>query len=912
MSIFPVAKGLVPTLALTLAACADADPVALEGPFMGADPSVPAAQGEVRAGVVRGGSEGEAALFGGICAEGRAGDIKIYNHLAQFIIQGPYEGHGYVSVGGGVIDADLVRDDDILGRDTLEDVFLAFSMARLFHADQVELLSDGSDGVAELRATGTDVPWEWFQGMFELDEPVVSELGLDISTSYQLEPDSYSLRISTTLSNPGDETLSLSPQDGVWASGEDLLPWVPGDGLAERQDDELAAVVFTGRQGEASFSLWPEEGVYQASIITDMAAEYGIALAEHEGLELAPGQSATLVRYLSVTPDTLTAEAERWQAQGESLGAVQGTVMDGSEGTGIPGVRVHFLQDGQPGAVAGFATTDEEGEYSAQLPAGSWQAYAVAQTDDAEHVARVTGAGRYAPFAAAEVNQAQLDVLAGQAQAQDLAFALGRPSPAAQSIELQAGGSARADFELEPAGWLQVTVRDDLGEPLPAVLELVWAEGAPPDSPVPDELLDALGLPNGHRAAWAWTPDGSLRIPAIPGSYDLTASHDWRHEQQTIEEVELTAGQVNELDFTLETVLQREGWLAMDSHLHGSPSFDGALPMEDRLTACAAAGVDLPVMTDHDVFVDYQPRVLAWGLDQRLKVLPGVEVTTMIRGHFNHFPIQEPNPAAPNGGALRWWIERVSTSELFGMIRALGEDDALLQMNHPRTPGMADFAGYDPTTGQPDDEDLWSWDFDQFELLNAGVTDLYEIRADWFSFLDSGRIVTPLGVSDSHYRFIPCGLGRTDVYLGSDDPGAVSFEALREALLAGHVVVAAGTSLRVTMEADGSEYLPGDVVVADSAELAVRVQAPSWIAPGSLRIYQDGALLHEEALPEESEDGTWFDDSFAVSSDADSWIAVEVEGSEPMGDAWRNATPYAMSNAFLLDVDGDGWEAPGL
>ena len=40
-------------------------------------------EGEVRAGVVT----DEAALFGGVSAEGKAGDVKIYNDRAQFVIQ---------------------------------------------------------------------------------------------------------------------------------------------------------------------------------------------------------------------------------------------------------------------------------------------------------------------------------------------------------------------------------------------------------------------------------------------------------------------------------------------------------------------------------------------------------------------------------------------------------------------------------------------------------------------------------------------------------------------------------------------------------------------------------------------------------------------------------------------------------
>ena len=201
--------------------------------FLGADPSVPAAQDEARAGVVRDGPSGEAALFGGINAEGRAGDIKIYNDRVQFIVQRAERSHGIVDVGGGIIDADLVRAEGVLGRDTLEDTFSSFSLARLVEAESAEVLSDGSEGgAAVVRAIGRDVPWDYMQGLFELPEPNLPDLHLSIVTDYRLEPSRWSLQATSRLTNEGSEPVELGPRDGMFASGEDLQPWAPGRGLA--------------------------------------------------------------------------------------------------------------------------------------------------------------------------------------------------------------------------------------------------------------------------------------------------------------------------------------------------------------------------------------------------------------------------------------------------------------------------------------------------------------------------------------------------------------------------------------------------------------------------------------------------------------------------------------------------------
>ncbi len=872
------------------------------GPFLGADPSVPAAPGEARAGVIRDGPDGEAALFGGISAEGRAADIKLYNSQVQFIIQGPYMSHGYVPTGGGIIDADLVRPDDQLGRDLVEDVYLAFSMARLFHADSVVVIADGSDGGdAIVQATGTDVDWGWFQGMFERDDPVVEAMGLVITTTYTLPPDTDTLTITTQIDNPGDEAVTISPQEGAWMSGEDLLPWTYGGGYGEQGANERDWLVMAGRQGEHTLALWRDEGAYGTGVITSLAAEYGMILAELGTEDLEPSGSATYERRLTLDPDPMSALAGKLERAGASQGEACGTVTD-LDGP-VAGARVHFV--GEDGAM-GWALTDGEGGFCSTLPVGQSTAYVVGHAE-LEHVQLPAGRGRFAPFAAPSVNEPVLELFRGERDAQAAPWAMGRQAADGQDFEVSEGATTTLDLAIGLPGRLDLTLEDDQGAALPGVLELLWSQGAPPASAVPEQLRDALGIPTSSRAGWAWTADGTITMDLLPGTYDLEATHGWRHEQAAVDDVQVLPGETTQLTLVLDRVLEREGWLAMDAHLHGAPSFDGALPMADRLVACTATGVDIAVLTDHDVHVDYAPLAEAMGLSERLLTITGVEVTTMMRGHFNLWPITPSAREVPNAGALPWWDLRVSTDELFVQMREAVGFDALLQVNHPRTPGMLTFADYDPVSGEPDDPDKFSWDFEAFELINGGVTDLEQVREDFFGFLNHGDVRTPLGVSDSHYRFIPCGMARTDVYLDADRPDEVDAQAVQDAVLAGHVVAATGTTLRASV----GDALPGDTITGSAVTLDVLVLAPSWIVPGTLRLVRNGEIVFEQALPSDSDDGVYFDDALEIEADADAWFVVEVVGDEPMGAAWRNQTPYAMTNAFFVDVDGDGWTAPG-
>lgn len=898
----PTPMSILP-LSLAFFAC-DPAPEAPDVEMFGVDPTIAAAAGEARAGRIEAGAQGETALFGGVTAEGRAGDIKLYNHLVQVVIQGPYESNGYVDAGGGIIDLDLVRDGETLGRDLVEDLFTSFGMSRLFHANSVEILADGSDGKAAIvQSRGNDVPWKFFQGLFEYDQPLVADLSLDIVTTYELPPDAYTVTIRTEFTNQSAVAVSFVPQSGSFASGEDLVAWAPGVGFEGPEAGAVDAALFTGRQGEATFSTWSEGGL-SVSALAALTGDLGIFLLDHPTIELAPGESTTITRTLAITPDTAMAEGIRRDEHGETLATVSGSVR--SSGMGVAGVRVHLVDANNH--VAGFAMSDATGAWSARLPPGEWTAYAVSEADD-ERVPLPTGAGRYAPFAAAGVNQRATDVLTGGASATALPYAIGRATPAPTAFSLDTNG-ATVDLEVPAASRLRVELVDGEGTPLPGVLEVNWTAGTPPASAIPDALKGPLGVSSSSRAAWVWTANGTFEIETLPSTYDLSAGHSWRHGRAELANVVVTEGEVTSVQLVLDEVVQRDGWLALDPHLHGSPSMDGALPMEDRLLTCAATGVELPVTTDHDAIVDYRPLATALGLDDQMLVLSGTEVTTLMRGHYNLYPLEPAPLEASNGGAVPWWDTPIDTQALFDRMRQIAGADALIQVNHPRTPGMFTFGSFEAETATPSKPEYWSWDFQAFELLNGGVTDLDELRSDWFGLLDFGIIRVPTGASDSHYRYIPCGLGRTDVFVNASDPQKVTVDHVASALLAGHVVVASGTTLRATVTGSGDPALPGDTVSGSTVTVSATVRSPEWIQPGTLRVWVGGAVAVEEALPLEGTNGLWLDQSWTLDVPTDTWIVVEVVGTTEQGAMWRGATPYAATNAFFIDVAGDGWTSP--
>ena len=97
-------------------------------------------------------------------------------------------------------------------------------------------------------------------------------------------------------------------------------------------------------------------------------------------------------------------------------------------------------------------------------------------------------------------------------------------------------------------------------------------------------------------------------------------------------------------------------------------------------------------------------------------------------------------------------------------------------LNHPRDL-HAGFRPFGPErhlalTGE--DLDGWELPANAMEVVNSGAqqTDVMRLVRDWFGLLNRGRVLTPVGSSDSHdvSRYI-VGQGRTYIRCKDDRPG---------------------------------------------------------------------------------------------------------------------------------------------
>jgi hypothetical protein len=310
------------------------------------------------------------------------------------------------------------------------------------------------------------------------------------------------------------------------------------------------------------------------------------------------------------------------------------------------------------------------------------------------------------------------------------------------------------------------------------------------------------------------------------------------------------------------------------------------------LIVAAAAGVQVHFGTDHDHVADYRPLLAPLGLSKVLSSIVADEVSPVIRGHHNVYPI-EPDSEAPNGGAWPWWSDRVTTTdEGFARIRER-HPEALIQINHPTGGGIAAAAKWSP--GNIGDASKWTEDFEAVEVLNSFQWQpFFEFYVD---ILNRGIVATPTGVSDSHgYTAGGPGFNVTFLHVGHNDPAALSNDGLKEAMLARKTVVSMGPFIE-------SSVMPGSDIEG-STDVEVKVLAPSWMQIDALDLLENGELLERVDAPDI---GVPY--SFSLAPSEDAWYSFVAHGTEAMSPA-HGRSPWAMTSPILVDVDGDGWTAP--
>jgi hypothetical protein len=779
-----------------------------------------------------------------------AGDYLLMNDTLAVVIEDKGLSDGYGRFGGEILAIDKVgADGKPLGLSRYNETLMAIGN-RMVKPTSVGVLKDGSDGgEAVIRVTGPLAPIPF------LDGPLAVLFGrqydLQMAYDYVLTPGSETLGVRIGLINPGADPIDFF-SDGTSSEAYGFFQYsrsqlvTPARGFA-KAGATTPWVGFDG--GPLGFAVRTKGNDLYYGI-----DQSGFQLFWGAGFK-AEACARTQVDRLEIIAggpeyDGL-AQAVR-HASGEApWREIQGKLSD-AQGEPVEGAWIHGL--GEKGAYLTRTRSGADGAFTLHAPPG-------------------------API-----------TLVPQKQ--------GYPVHAGTVIE---AASDKASLQLAPEARLKITATDaEKKSKIPVRIQVIPTV-PPPETPESYGVLDEV---NGRLyQEFAVTGEATLIVPPGEHRVIVTRGYEWELLDTT---VTVGAGETREIPAPLVHSVPGSEVMCADFHIHSFFSADSNDPVEHKVKGAVADGLEIPVSSEHEWVVDFQPILQKLGLTPWAYGVPSSELTTFAWGHFGVVPLT-PRDGVYNHGAVDWIGK--SPGETFSHVHALPEAPVLI-VNHPRGSGIGAYfsaATYDRKTDTGDPA-LWSSEFDAIEVFND--SDFEHNRkdsvADWFALLNHGHQVGAVGSSDSHHlRTSPVGYPRTCLYFGHDDPTKLSAEAVRDAVASGNSTISGGLLMSVT--GPGGER-PGQTVSAKggSAVFLVTVDAPSWIGADTLETIVNGETVKvEPLLPLGEGVGKHFVNQVEVSLDPQakrSWVVFHAKGESDLAPLHPGRRPFAVSNPIMLKM----------
>lgn len=832
--------GGVPTCALAEAVFKAGDPVGH------ADPLGAAAAKQARAGRIADASMVAQPAHGRQQIE--AGDYLIINDKIAVVIENKGLSDGYARFGGEILSVDRVgAEGKPMGLSLYGETLMGIGI-RMIDPTSVTVLNDGSDGgEAVVRVTGPLQPIPFLDGPLSALFP--RDYELQMAYDYVLKPGAEALTIRMGVINPGLESINFY----VEGQGSDEL-----FGFFQHSRSQLVTPESGyGKPKEAS-SAWVgfDGGPWSFAYRTKGAALlFGV---EQSGFDLFWGQGFVAKACAQTTVDRveIIAGGPEYDGLRETIRrtsgeapwrAITGTLVDG-KGQSVAGAWVHGL-DGE-GRYLTRTRTDDKGGFTVHAPPG-------------------------APISLLPQKE-------------------GYPARAAVVIAKEASTAA---LTLGATATLHIVAAGDAAK-APVRIQVIPTKpepGTPSGFGVDDEVDGRL-----HQN-FALTGEATLTVPVGEHRIIVSRGYEWELFETT---VTVAAGETKEIAAPIAHSVDTSGVMCADFHIHSMFSADSSDSVEHKLAGAVADGLDIPVSSEHDWVIDFQPVVKKLGVTPWAFGMASSELTTFAWGHFGVVPLT-PRDGVLNHGAVEW-IGR-SPAAVFKHVHALPENPVLV-VNHPRGAGFGAYfsaAGYDRATDSGDPE-LWSHDFDAVEVFND--SDFEKNRtasvADWFALMNYGHRVSAVGSSDSHHlRTSPIGYPRTCFQFGHDDPTKLSPKAVRDALASADSTISGG--LYMTVAGPGGERPGATVMTAGgTATFVVTVQAPSWIAADTLETIVNGKTLSvEPLLPLGVGTAKTFVNQVTVTLDpkaAHTWVVFHAKGETDLAPLHPGRRPFAVSNPVFL------------
>lgn len=775
------------------------------------------------------------------------GDFLLLNdHIAVYIEAGKTS-DGYQGLPGDILAIEPVgADGKPTGTSQFNETFVALS-GQAVGADEITVLNDGRDGkAAVVRVSGTlrDIPFlQTFAGI--LGNPT----NLPAAIDYVLEPGAENLLLRLSLMNTEAHEIDFNnTQIFGFFQGSRNERFTPEAGFAE--PGSLAAWLgFTSDKSSFAFRLKGRPVGY-------IIEQSGFEAYRGSGLKIGACEKKTVdyIEWVAATGGVDALRSAIRRVDGDtSWHAVHGKVQDDGM-TPIAGAMVHAVDS--KGLFLTQAKTDAGGEFALSLPAGSPADLTV--TIDSHTVS------------------------------------------SKQRIVPTDGNHDPVTLTLPRPGGLRVVARDSgSSKPLPVRIEVV------PATPV-QGIPASWGVrryPN-QRSLMAWSASGDATFSLPVGTHRVIVSHGPEWEMLDTM-VTIESGKQAQVNADLLHSVDSTGVMCGDFHIHSYYSADSSDPVPLKVISAVADGLEIPVSSEHEWIVDFQPVLKSLGLDSWAFGMSSEELTTFTWGHFGVVPIS-PRPDRANNGAVPWLGK--SPREVFADVHALPEKPVLI-VNHPTSSGFGGYfsaAGFTRSTVTGDPE-LWSEDFDAVEAFNDSDFDSNRksIVADWFALLNAGKRIWAVGSSDTHgIVSSPVGYPRTCMRFGHDDPTRLSSDLVRDALRAGKSTIAGG--LYMTVEGPGGVG-PGETVrsAASMFDFRIVVQAPKWLAARQLEVIVNGETERTVELTESvTPTGRRYEATVTLKRPpkALNWVVFHARppAGRDMSPVYPGRKPFAVSNPIFF------------